>query len=216
MEGNLKFYTKGEEIANAVTHGIGAGLSVAALVLLIVFAENRGDKWYVLSYTIYGVSLLLLYLGSTLYHSIANVKAKKLFRIFDHASIYILIAGTYTPFTLTVLRPTVGWIIFSIVWILAVAGIIMKVLFIGKFNVLSTIIYIGMGWIIIFAMKYLMALLPVNGIILLFAGGIIYTAGAVLYLFDKVPYNHAVWHVFVMGGSLCHFFCILLYLLPNK
>ncbi|MCH3962900.1 MAG: hemolysin III family protein [Clostridium sp.] len=216
MEGDLKFYTRGEEVANAVTHGIGAGLSVAALVLLIVFAENKGDKWYVLSYTIYGISLLLLYLESTLYHSITNMKVKKLFRIFDHASIYLLIAGTYTPFTLTVLRPTVGWIIFGIVWTLAIAGIIMKVFWIGRFNVISTLIYIGMGWIIIFAMKRLMMLLPTAGIVLLFAGGIIYTAGAVLYLIDRIPYNHAIWHLFVMGGSICHFLCILLYLFPAK
>lgn len=216
LEGDLKFYTRGEEVANAVTHGIGAGLSVAALVLLVVFAENKGDKWYVLSYTIYGVSLLLLYLESTLYHSITNMKVKKLFRIFDHASIYLLIAGTYTPFTLTVLRPTVGWIIFGIVWTLAIAGIIMKVFWIGRFNVISTLIYIGMGWIIIFAMKRLMMLLPTAGIVLLFAGGIIYTAGAVLYLIDRIPYNHAIWHLFVMGGSICHFLCILLYLFPAK
>lgn len=216
LEGDLKFYTRGEEVANAVTHGIGAGLSVAALVLLIVFAENKGDKWYVLSYTIYGISLLLLYLESTLYHSITNMKVKKLFRIFDHASIYLLIAGTYTPFTLTVLRPTVGWIIFGIVWTLAIAGIIMKVFWIGRFNVISTLIYIGMGWIIIFAMKRLMMLLPTAGIVLLFAGGIIYTAGAVLYLIDRIPYNHAIWHLFVMGGSICHFLCILLYLFPAK
>ncbi|WP_446897522.1 PAQR family membrane homeostasis protein TrhA [Clostridium sp. LBM24168] len=216
MEGDLKFYTRGEEIANAITHGIGTGLSVAALVLLIVFAENKGDKWYVLSYTIYGISLLILYLESTLYHSITNMKVKKLFRIFDHASIYLLIAGTYTPFTLTVLRPTVGWIIFGIVWTLAIAGIVMKVFWIGRFNVLSTLIYIGMGWIIIFVMKRLMMLLPTAGIVLLFAGGIIYTAGAVLYLIDRIPYNHAIWHLFVMGGSICHFLCILLYLFPNR
>lgn len=216
MEGNLKFYTRNEEIANAITHGIGAGLSVVALVLLIVFSENRGDKWYVISYTIYGISLLMLYLESTLYHSITNMKVKKLFRIFDHASIYLLIAGTYTPFTLTVLRPTIGWTIFTIIWILAAVGIVMKVFWIGKFNILSTIIYIAMGWLIIFAMKRLMMLVPTAGIVLLFAGGIIYTAGAVLYLMDKIPYNHAIWHLFVMGGSICHFFCILLYLLPSK
>jgi hemolysin III len=216
LEGDLKFYTRGEEIANSITHGIGAALSVVALVLLIVFAEKRGDKWYVLSYTIYGISLLLLYLESTLYHSITNIKVKKLFRIFDHASIYLLIAGTYTPFTLTVLRPTIGWRIFAIIWTLALVGIIMKIFWIGKFNVLSTMIYIFMGWLIVFAMKSLVMLIPTAGIVLLFAGGIIYTLGAFLYLFDKIPYNHAIWHIFVMGGSVCHFLCIFIYLLPTK
>lgn len=215
MEGNLKFYTRKEEIANVITHGIGAILSIAALVLLIVFAEEKGDKWYVISYTIYGISLFMLYLESTLYHSITNMRVKKLFRIFDHSSIYLLIAGTYTPFTLTVLRPTIGWLIFGIIWGLALVGIIMKVFWIGKFNVLSTMIYIGMGWIIVFAMKTLVQLLPTSGIVLLFAGGIIYTLGAVLYLFDKIPYNHAIWHLFVIGGSACHFLCILLYLFPR-
>ena len=215
MEGNLGFYTRKEEIANVITHAVGTLLSVAALVLLIVFAHHKGDEWYVISYTIYGISLLILYLESTLYHSIINIKIKKLFRIFDHASIYLLIAGTYTPFTLTVLRPTIGWYIFGIIWALAIIGIIMKVFWTGKFNVLSTVIYIVMGWLIVFAMKRLLMLLPTAGIVLLFAGGIIYTAGAMLYLSERIPYNHAIWHLFVMGGSVCHFLCILLYLFPN-
>ncbi|MBV4418235.1 hemolysin III family protein [Clostridium tyrobutyricum] len=215
MEGNLGFYTRKEEIANVITHAVGTILSVAALVLLIAFAHHKGDKWYVISYTIYGISLLILYLESTLYHSMINIKIKKLFRIFDHASIYLLIAGTYTPFTLTVLRPTIGWYIFGIIWALAIIGIIMKVFWTGKFNVLSTVIYIVMGWLIVFAMKRLLMLLPTAGIVLLFAGGIIYTGGAMLYLSDRIPYNHAIWHLFVMGGSVCHFLCILLYLFPN-
>ena len=215
MENKLKFYTKGEEIANAVTHGIGALLSIAALVFLVLFSRNYGDSWYVVSYTIYGISLVILYLESTLYHSITNLKIKSLFRIFDHSSIFLLIAGTYTPFTLTVLRGKVGWSIFIIVWTLAVAGIVMKFFFVGRFNVLSTIFYIVMGWMIIFAIKPLMLALPYYGLVLLFAGGILYTLGAVLYLFDKIPYNHAVWHLFVIAGSTCHFFCILLYLFPQ-
>lgn len=216
LEGNLKFYTRREEIANVITHAIGAILSIAALILLIVFAEQKGDKWYVVSYTIYGISLFILYLESTLYHSITNKKLKKLFRIFDHSSIYLLIAGTYTPFTLTVLRPTIGWLIFGIIWGLAIIGIVMKVFWIGRFNVLSTMIYIAMGWLIVFAMKTLVTVLPTAGIVLLFAGGVIYTLGAVLYLFDKIPYNHAIWHLFVIGGSVCHFLCILIYLFPQK
>ena len=212
MDEQLKFYTRGEEIANAVTHGIGTLLSIAALVLLIVFSVEKGDEWYVVSYTIYGSSMFILYLGSTLYHSITNVKAKRIFRIFDHASIYLLIAGTYTPFTLTVLRSSVGWVIFAIVWTLAVLGIIMKIFWVGKHELASTLLYIFMGWMIIFVIKRLLILLPPAGIVLLVAGGIIYTAGAVLYMMDKIPYNHAIWHLFVIAGSACHFFCILLYL----
>ena len=214
MEHNLKFYTKGEEIANAVTHGIGTLLAVAALILLVFYSKSYGDSWYVVSYTIYGISLVLLYLESTLYHSITNKKVKALFRIFDHSSIFLLIAGTYTPFTLTVLRGKIGWTIFITVWVMAVAGIIMKFFFVGRFKVLSTILYIIMGWMIIFAIKPLVAALPYYGVLLLFIGGILYTVGAGLYLIDKIPYNHAVWHLFVMGGSACHFFCILFYLFP--
>ncbi|MCI1944281.1 PAQR family membrane homeostasis protein TrhA [Clostridium luticellarii] len=216
MDNQVKFYTRGEEIANAVTHGIGTLLSIAALVLLIVFSVEKGDKWYVISYTIYGISMFILYLGSTLYHSITNVRAKKIFRIFDHASIYLLIAGTYTPFTLTILRSSVGWAIFGIIWTLAILGIIMKVFWVGKYEVASTLLYIFMGWIIIFAMKKLLILLSPMGIALLVAGGIIYTAGAFLYMLNKIPYNHAIWHLFVIAGSACHFFCIFLYLSPNS
>lgn len=213
MEDNNNFYTKGEEIANAITHGVGALLAIAALVLLIVFAAKYGDAWYVVSYTIYGVCLVLLYLFSTLYHSICVKSAKRVFRIFDHASIYILIAGTYTPFALTVLRKHGGWIIFGVVWGATIVGIVTKVFFCGKFEKMSTLLYVVMGWMIVFYIKTLLAALALNGIILLVAGGIIYTLGALLFLFDKIPYNHAIWHLFVIGGSACHFFCILLYLI---
>lgn len=213
MEDNNNFYTKGEEIANAITHGIGALLAVAALVILIVFAAKYGDAWYVVSYTIYGVCLVLLYLFSTLYHSIWAKGAKKVFRIFDHASIYILIAGTYTPFALTVLRKHGGWIIFGVVWCATLIGIVIKVFFCGKFEKISTLLYVIMGWMIIFYIKTLIAVVPINGIILLVAGGIIYTLGAGLFLFDKIPYNHAIWHLLVISGSACHFFCVLFYLI---
>ncbi len=216
MYNEFKFYTKQEEIANAITHGIGAMLAMAALVFLILFASKYGDGWYVVSYTIYGVCMFIMYLESTLYHSITNKKFKKLFRIFDHCSIYLLIAGTYTPFTLTVLRGKIGWIMFSVIWILAIIGIVMKIFWIGKYELLSTGVYIFMGWIIVLAIKSLIVLVPYNGIILLVAGGILYTIGAFLYIFNKIPYNHAIWHIFVIGGSACHFFCILFYLLPIK
>ncbi|MDF2881460.1 MAG: hlyIII [Clostridiaceae bacterium] len=209
------FYTKGEEIANAVTHGIGAALSIVALVLLIVFAVKYGDVWYVVSYSIYGASLVILYTESTLYHSLPGEKVKRLFRIFDHASIYLLIAGTYTPFALTILRGPLGWTIFGVVWGLTVIGITMKVFFTGKFEKLSTIIYIGMGWIIVIALKRIITFVPMTGVILLIIGGVLYTGGAFLFMRDDIPYNHAVWHLFVMGGSVCHFLCILLYVIPN-
>lgn len=216
MEQEINFYTKGEEIANAITHGIGTLLAIAALVVLVVFAAQHGDKWYVVSYTIYGTSMLILYLESTLYHSVTGKKVKKIFRVFDHCCIYLLIAGTYTPFTLTILRGPIGWSMFCIIWILAIVGIIMKVFWIGKHEGISTAVYVFMGWIIVFAIKKLLLLIPGTGIVLLVTGGIVYTVGAGLFMLDKIPYNHAIWHLFVIGGSACHFFCILFYLMPIK
>ena len=150
--------------------------------------------------------MLILYLESTLYHSVTGKKIKKIFRVFDYCCIYLLIAGTYTPFTLTILRGPIGWSIFCIIWILAILGIIMKVFWIGKHEGISTAVYVFMGWIIVFAMKKLLLLIPATGIVLLVAGGIVYTVGAVLFMLDKIPYNHAIWHLFVIGGSACHFF----------
>ncbi|WP_186428957.1 hemolysin III family protein [Clostridium sp. BSD9I1] len=212
MEDQDNFYTFGEELANAITHGLGVLLSVAALVLLIVFAALYKDPWHVVSYTIFGVCMIILYLGSTLYHSIPNKKVKRIFRIFDHCSIFLLIAGTYTPFTLTILRGPLGWTIFGIVWGLAIVGIILKSFWVEKYELLSTSAYVGMGWIIVFAIKRLIILLPPTGLFLLVAGGVLYTLGAVLFMFHKIPYNHAIWHLFVLAGTTCHFFCVLLYL----
>lgn len=203
------FYTKGEEIANSITHMVGSALAIAAIVILVVFAVKHESAWYVVSYAVYGACLFILYLFSTLYHSIFNKKAKKVFRIFDHASIYILIAGTYTPFSLTVLRKHGGWIIFSVVWIAAIIGIVIKVFYCGKFEKLSTLLYVVMGWMIVIYFKALLLSMPFAGIEFLVAGGIVYTLGALLFLFDKIPYNHAIWHLFVMAGSICHFFAVL-------
>lgn len=211
---NESYYTKGEEIANAVTHGIGALLAIAALILLIVFSSLYGDSWYIVSYTIFGVSLVILYSASTLYHSLPGRKVKDIFQIFDHSSIYILIAGTYTPFTLTVLRGPKGWIIFGLIWGLAVIGIVMKAFWVKKYVGFSTAVYIFMGWLIVFDLKPILIAMPHTGIVLLVLGGILYTLGAVLFMFDNIPYNHAVWHIFVLAGSTCHFFSML-YLLPR-
>ena len=203
------FYTKGEEISNAVTHGIGTLASIAALVLLIVNSCKYGSVWHIVSYTIFGASLIILYLGSTLYHSITNKTAKKVFRRIDHSSIYILIAGTYTPFTLTVLRGALGWTIFGIIWGMTIAGIVIKCLWVGKFDKLSTLLYVVMGWMIIISINKLWHLLPLSSFIFLVAGGIVYTVGAIFYSFDKLPYNHPIWHLFVIGGSTLHFLSVM-------
>lgn len=209
-------YSVQEEIANAVTHGIGALLSAAALALLVVFASMYGNAWSIVSFSIYGATLILLYLFSTLYHSFQNPRVKAIFKILDHSAIYLLIAGTYTPFTLVTLRGALGWTIFGIIWGLAVLGIVLKAFFVKRFKLLSTISYVLMGWVIIIAMKPLISSLPMNGVILLVSGGILYTVGAIFYMWKKLPYNHAVFHLFVLGGSICHFSSILFYVLPRK
>lgn len=209
-------YTRKEEIANAITHGIGALLSVAALVILIIFASLQGTVWHVVSFTIYGSTMLLLYVSSTLLHSFPAGRVKNLFEIFDHSSIYLFIAGSYTPLLLIVVKGGLGWSLFGILWGLAALGIVFKVFFVKKFLFLSTIFYIGMGWIAIFALKPIINVLPTEGILLLILGGILYTVGTVFYVWRSFPYHHAVWHVFVLAGSLAHFLMIFIYLLPLR
>ncbi|MGZ7440571.1 PAQR family membrane homeostasis protein TrhA [Paenibacillus sp. TH7-28] len=208
-------FDRREEIANAVTHGIGALLSVAALVLLIVFSSIKGTAWHVVSFTIYGASMLLLYLCSTLVHSFKAGKAKDLFEFLDHSSIYIFIAGTYTPFLLVVLRGPLGWSLFGTVWGIALLGVVFKAFFVKRFLFLSTVFYVIMGWLIVIAWGPLTAAVPSQGIVLLVTGGVLYTLGTVFYVWRGFPYHHAIWHLFVLGGSVTHFFAILLYLLPH-
>ena len=208
---NAHIYTTGEEIANAVTHGIGALLAIVALVLLIVFSSMRGNATDVVSFSVYGTTLVILYLMSTIYHSLPRGKAKDVFEILDHSSIFLLIAGTYTPFALVTLKGAKGWTIFGIIWGLALAGMVMKVFLVKKFVILSTLMYISMGWMAIFILKDIMMAVPMNGVILLVLGGVAYTVGAFFYVWRKIPYHHAIWHLFVMGGSIFHFFAILLY-----
>ncbi|WP_129409831.1 PAQR family membrane homeostasis protein TrhA [Marinitoga lauensis] len=210
---NHEKYTLGEEIANSITHGVGALLSLIGLIVLIVFSALKGNSLQTLSVTIYGISLFLLYLASTLYHSIQNKKAKQILEIIDHSSIYLLIAGTYTPFTLVTLNGKTGWTIFITVWILAFIGIALKPFFVKKFMILSTLLYIAMGWMIIFAIKPLIASLPLGGIIWLVTGGLLYTIGAVFYIWRKLPYGHMIWHLFVLGGSVSHFIAVFFYVL---
>lgn len=202
--------SRGEEIANAITHGIGAALSIAGLVLLVVFSAKRNDAWRTVSFSIYGATLIILYLMSVFSHSLSG-KVKRLFELFDFSAVYLLIAGTYTPITLIFLRGALGWSIFGIIWGLAIAGILFRVFFLGKFNVAGTIVYILMGWIIVFTLKPLLASTPKEFVYWIFAGGLSYTVGTVFYLFTKMPYHHPIWHLFVIGGSICHFFGFLFY-----
>jgi hemolysin III len=205
-------YSAKEEVANAVTHGIGALLSIAALVILIIQAALYGNVWHVVSVAIFGASLVILYTCSTLLHSLRG-KAKDVFEILDHSAIYLLIAGTYTPFLLVTLRGPLGWSLFGIVWGLALVGIVFKAYFVKKFILLSTLFYIGMGWMIIVAFPVLLRLLPTGGILWLVIGGVLYTVGSLFYVWRGIPYHHAIWHSFVIAGSVSHFFAVLLYVI---
>lgn len=211
---NTHTYTRREEVANAITHGIGTVLSVAALVLLVVFASLKGTAWHVVSFSIYGTTMLLLYLNSTLVHSLKEGKAKDLFEFFDHSSIYLFIAGTYTPFLLVALRGTLGWSLFGVIWGIAVFGVFFKAFFVKKFLFMSTIFYIAMGWLIVIAWNPLSAVVATGGMVLLTVGGVLYTLGTIFYVWRGFPYHHAIWHVFVLAGSVTHFFAILIYVLP--
>ncbi len=207
-------YSRKEEVANAVTHGIGAALSIAAVVILIVFAVLKGTPWHVVSFTIYGVSMLLLYTSSTLVHGFRDGKAKDLFEIFDHSAIYLFIAGTYTPLMLIVVKGALGWSIFGIVWGIAILGCAFKAYFVKRFLFMSTIFYILMGWLIVIAWEPLTTNMASGGIILLAIGGLMYTLGTIFYVWRGFPFHHAVWHLFVLAGSILHFFMILFYVLP--
>jgi len=212
---NKDSYNLKEEIASSITHGVGVALAVAALVILVVFASIQGNPWKIVSFSIYGASMILLYMASTFYHAFQKPGVKNIFKIFDHASIYILIAGTYTPFTLVTIRGGWGWSIFGIIWGLAITGVVFKVLFIHRFKLVSTLLYVLMGWFIVIAMKKVIANLDTMGLIWLIIGGVSYTGGVFFYLNDKIKFNHAIWHLFVLGGSICHFFAILFHVLPK-
>jgi hemolysin III len=210
----VTFYDPKEEKLNVISHGIGLFLSIIALVLLVVYASKYGSIWHIVSFSIYGASLIVLYSASTFYHYVQNPKLRHRLNIFDHAAIYVLIAGTYTPFTLVVLKGWVGWTIFSVSWGLALLGIILKLFFIGRFDKISTIAYVLMGWLIIFAIKPLVSNLPFEGLMWLLGGGISYTVGAILYSIKAIKYNHAIFHIFVLLGSFSHFMAIFFYVLP--
>ncbi|MBK3495116.1 hemolysin III family protein [Viridibacillus sp. YIM B01967] len=199
-----------EEIWNAITHGVAFLLCIPALVLLIMKAMDRGSTLYVVSFIVFGASMLILFLASTLLHSMPE-KNKRFFAILDHSSIYILIAGTYTPFLLIALKGALGWALFGVIWALALLGILFKCFFIHRFEFVSVIFYILMGWLIIIAIKPLYTHITGAGFSLLLSGGILYTIGAFFYACRKIPYNHAIWHLFVIAGSAMMFFCVLFY-----
>lgn len=210
----LPKYSMGEELISSISHGAGAGLSIAALVLCIAKASAAQNVMGTVSVCIYGASLIILYMMSSIYHSIAPNNAKRVFRVIDHCSIFLLIAGTYTPFTMITLADSVGRILFFAVWIAAVAGIVLNALDVERFQALSMVCYLAMGWCVVLAYRPLASSLAPEGIRLLVAGGLAYTLGAVVYgIGGKVKYMHSIWHFFVLAGSILHFFCIYLYVL---
>ena len=211
----IEYYSPMEEKINIISHATGFILSIVAFVLLVMRASLQGDVWQIVSFSIFGASLIILYGASTLYHSAKNPLLRNKLNIIDHASIYVLIAGTYTPFTLVTLKGTIGWVIFGISWGLALTGIILKLFFTGKYDLISTIMYVFMGWVIVFAIKPLIHHLPLEGLLWLFAGGISYTIGAILYSIKKIKFNHAIFHILVLIGSFCHFVSVFFYVLPS-
>ncbi len=207
-------YSTGEEIANSVTHGVGLILAIAGLAVLTAFASRLGNAWHVVSCTIFATTLILQYTFSTLYHSIQLPRAKSVLRVFDHSAIFLLIAGTYTPFMLVNLRGTWGWTLFGIVWTLAILGVLFQVSLLRRWQGISLALYIGMGWVVVIAIKPMIASVAPGGLILLLLGGLAYTSGVVFYLWERLRYNHAIWHGFVLTGSILHFFAVLFYVIP--
>lgn len=208
-ESNRRELTVAEEIFNGITHGIGIPLSIAGMVILVVFAVIYGNAWHIVSFSVFGASLVVLYTSSTLYHSFTKKKMKDLFARFDHASIFLLIAGTYTPILLTVMRGVLGWTMFGIIWGVAIAGIVIRTIYVEKFRRLMVAIYLIMGWMFVFAIKPVMTNISSLSLLFLMMGGISYTIGVVFYAWRKLPFGHGIWHLFVLGGSIMHFFAVL-------
>lgn len=206
-------YSSREEILHSASHGVGLLLSIAGLILLLDLALVRGDARLVTACGVFGVTLILLYLASTLYHGISNAEAKRVLRMLDHSAIYLLIAGTYTPFTLVSLGGTQGWVLFGVVWGLAILGILLKIFAMGRFRWLSIVLYLGMGWLALVALEPMIAAVGPAGMWLVFLGGMAYTSGVIFYVLRR-PYCHAIWHGFVLAGSILHFFAVLLYVIP--
>jgi hemolysin III len=207
-------YTVGEEIGNSVTHGIGIAFSIVALTLMVAEAAVYGDGWAMAGGIVFGISLILLNTGSTLYHAIPFARARRVFKVIDHSAIYLLIAGSYTPFTLVTMRANGGWWMFALVWVLAVAGISTEAFWTYRPRWTSAVVYLSMGWLAVLMIGPMRTSLAMPGLWLLVAGGLCYTLGTVFYVYKKVPYFHTVWHLWVLGGSVCHFLAVLLYVIP--
>jgi len=212
---SLSYYSKNEETANWLTHGVAMLLSITALVLMVVFSTRYGDAYHIVSSAIYGTTLIFLYSASTLYHFIPLGRVKDVFQKLDHAMIYLLIAGTYTPYTLVNLRGPWGWSIFGVVWGVAITGLMIELIMVKRRAWLSISLYLFLGWLMIIATKPLLVSLEKGGIVLLVSGGLFYSLGIIFYLWKRLPFQHAIWHLFVMAGSLCHFFSIYLYVIPG-
>ncbi len=212
---DLVFYSKREEIANAITHGIGIVLSIIGMTYLLTYSIQNGDYWHIIGSTVFGITLIIMYTCSTLYHTFQTKKRKILFQKLDHIAIYLLIAGSYTPFTLITLKNTAwGWSIFGIIWALAIFGIFYKLTALNRYKKLSLMLYLGMGWLVVIVAKPMITSLDPNGLLLLVLGGLTYTLGVLFYVWKKLPFNHAIWHLFVLGGSIFHFFTIFWYVIP--
>lgn len=208
----MRIQTDYEEKLNAWSHGIGAVLGIVGLILLIIFLQ-KDSPYALFSVIVYGLSIVTLFLASTLYHSVRSEKRKHYFRIIDHISIYILIAGTYTPVLLIVLPDSLGWELFYTVWGIAAFGLFLKIFYTGRFEIFSTLLYLIMGWLIVFDYSALVERMALNGVYLLYAGGAFYTIGIIFYIFQRIPYNHVIWHFFVLGGAICHFLMVYLYVI---
>lgn len=207
-------FSVAEEVANSLTHGAGLLLGIAALVLMVVFAAQGGSATRVVACSVYGATLVVLYSASTFYHALPHGRGKVIFGIIDHAAIFLLIAGTYTPFTLVTLRGSWGWSLFGVIWGLAIAGVVLEAVARGRTRRLQLSLYLAMGWMIVVAARPLMRELDPGGLLLLLAGGLAYTLGILFFVWRRLPFHHAVWHVFVLGGSVCHFFGVVLYVIP--
>lgn len=208
-------YTLREERLNSLTHGLGALLSAIGTLVLVLAAAREGDVWKIVSFSVFGASLVLLYSASAFYHASRSPKVREIWKMLDHCAIFLLIAGTYTPFLLVNLRGPTGWTLFGIIWGLALAGITLKLVFGHRYKILRVIVYLAMGWLIVFAAGELNTHVSGLGVRLTVIGGVVYTLGVVFYLADRLPYNHAIWHLFVVGGSLCHFYAIYYAVLPH-
>ncbi len=208
----MRLQTETEEQLNTLTHSIGAVLGIAGLILLIIYYDAASDHG-LFSVMVYGISIIILFLASSFYHAVRKPRAKNFLRVVDHMSIYLLIAGTYTPVLLLILNDSRGWPLFWFIWGIAAMGIILKLFFTGRYEMFSTLLYLVMGWMIVFDFTALIEQMPSGGLIFLIAGGLSYTLGIVFYIFERIPFNHVIWHLFVLGGAVCHYFMIFFYVI---